>query len=389
MINRLLWMGCFSYVLTGVTIVIIGAVLPELLHHYSLSYSDGGVLVFAQFIGMLAGVLSMPAISRRFGRKTAVILGHILIGFELILSFLPAWQLVIVLAGMAGFGAGLVESSIGTIILLSIKHKQAVAMSKLEVAFGVGALTIPFIASFLIVKGLWMYSFLILGICSFMLAAGWWKLSFGEINRLLSERAGSGHSKHTRPSYSKKGLTFLGICAFIFFLYSGSEVSIVHFFPSIYMEKWSIDSSMAAFTVTIYWLAMVIGRLLCGVLAEKLTYYRFLVFSVVGSVVVLLILPFSGQVWGGFVITFLLGLFMSGIFAIALIFANQALPGMTEQTTSIMLASSGLGGALFPIAVGWIMDFFPAQAAFWLFIGVMALMLALIIFSKKRRDSLV
>ena len=382
MINRLIWMGCISYIVTGVTLVIMGAVLPELLLNYDLNYTDGGILVFVQFVGMLLGVLSMPAISRRFSRKRGVMIGLLMISAELLLFFLPPWPVVILIAGFAGAGAGLVESGIGTIILVAVKEKQAIAMSKLEVTFGLGALMIPFVASFLIARGIWTYSFLLLGISALLTAIAWQRMSFGHVDAMLTRTVGNG-SEARRESYSAKSIPFLVLCAFFFMLYGGSEVSVVHFFPSLFIERWGVATSDATLTVTVYWTAMVIGRALCGVLAEKITYYRFLWLTTSLSVLALLILPFISQAWGGYVISFLLGLGMAGMFAIMLIYANSALPGMTERTTSILLAANGLGGSLLPIAVGRMMDIWPVQAVMWLFFGVMVTMLLLVFGSKR------
>lgn len=382
MINRLIWMGCLSYIVTGVTLVIMGAVLPELLLNYGLNYTDGGILVFVQFVGMLLGVLSMPAISRRFSRKRGVIIGLLMISAELLLFLLPPWPVVILIAGFAGAGAGLVESGIGTIILVAVKEKQAIAMSKLEVTFGIGALAIPFVASFLIARGIWTYSFLLLGVSALFTAIAWQRMSFGHVDAMLTRTVGKG-SESKRESYSGKSIPFLVLCAFFFMLYGGSEVSVVHFFPSLFIERWGVATSDATLTVTVYWTAMVIGRALCGVLAEKITYYRFLWITTVLSVLVLLTLPFISQAWGGYVISFLLGLGMAGMFAIMLIYANSALPGMTERTTSILLAANGLGGSLLPIAVGRMMDIWPVQAVMWLFFGVMITMLLLVFGSKR------
>ncbi|EPY03714.1 GlcP1 protein [Paenibacillus alvei TS-15] len=382
MINRLIWMGCLSYIVTGVTLVIMGAVLPELLLNYDLNYTDGGILVFVQFVGMLLGVLSMPAISRRFSRKRGVMIGLLMISAELLLFFLPPWPVVILIAGFAGAGAGLVESGIGTIILVAVKEKQAIAMSKLEVTFGLGALTIPFVASFLIARGIWTYSFLLLGISSLLTAIAWQRMSFGHVDAMLTRTVVNG-SEAKRESYSAKSIPFLVLCAFFFMLYGGSEVSVVHFFPSLFIERWGVATSDATLTVTVYWTAMVIGRALCGVLAEKITYYRFLWITTVLSVLVLLIMPFISQAWGGYVISFLLGLGMAGMFAIMLIYANSALPGMTERTTSILLAANGLGGSLLPIAVGRMMDVWSVHAVMWLFFGVMMTMLMLVFGSKR------
>lgn len=73
--TSLLWISCFSYGLIAFTLVILGAILPELLAHYSQSYSDGGVLVFSQFTGFLIGVLGMPLLVKKLGRKKVVLAG--------------------------------------------------------------------------------------------------------------------------------------------------------------------------------------------------------------------------------------------------------------------------------------------------------------------------
>jgi FHS family glucose/mannose:H+ symporter-like MFS transporter len=67
--------------------------------------------------------------------------------------------------------------------------------------------------------------------------------------------------------------------------------------------------------------------------------------------------------WIAFAIIMLIGLFMSGIFAISLLYANHLLPGKIEKTTSILIASGGVGGALMPLVIGWIMDHFTVNAA--------------------------
>lgn len=126
--------------------------------------------------------------------------------------------------------------------------------------------------------------------------------------------------------------------------------------PAIFAKNWKISNSVATISVTIYWSGIVIGRALTGIVSEKLTYHRFLRLINIGNLAALAALAVSGSVWAGFALCFLIGLFMAGMFAIALIITNQFFPGKTEQTTSILLASNGLGGAMLPIAMGraWI-----------------------------------
>ncbi|MGF9908701.1 MFS transporter [Brevibacillus porteri] len=380
MAKRLLWISFFSYMLIAFTIVIIGAILPEILDHYKQNYSNGGLLVFGQFVGFLLGVLSMPILVRKLGRKNVVVLGLIMISLEFFAFFLPNWYLLFPLVGIAGFGAGLAESCIGAIILVTFQEKQANAMGKLEVAFGLGALFMPLFSSALISKGIWEYAFIILGLSSFLVMLGWRLLSFGELDEyLIKENETSIVVNKEKGSYTKKTFFIIAFSAIYFFCYGGSEVSIVHFLPSIFMEEWGVSNSLATITVTIYWLAMVIGRALTGYISEKLTYNMFLLVINVGSLVVLVLFALSESVWFSFLLCFFLGLFMAAMFAIALIITNLYFPGQTEKTTSILLAANGFGGSLIPIVIGQSMDKYPAQVTFWLFASIMLIMLMLII----------
>ncbi|QEK96806.1 MFS transporter [Bacillus amyloliquefaciens] len=386
--TRLLWISCFSYGSIAFTLVILGAVLPELLTNYSQSYSNGGVLVFSQFMGFLIGVIGMPYMVKKLGRKNVVIFGLALISCEMFITFLPPWPLLFLLVSIAGLGAGLVESCVGTIILTAIKERQAVAMSKMEVAYGLGALFMPLLSGFLINNHMWTIAFLVLGLSSFALLIAWKQMSFGSIDQLLIRKeVSSADTKKESTGYRSHGLLFIALAGAYFFFYGGSEVSIVHFIPSIFAEKWDIPNSLATITVTVYWTGMIIGRLLTGPVSEKLTYHRYLRLISIGGLAALTVLALSKNVWFGFALCFFLGLFMAGMFAIALIITNHFYPGKTETTTSILLASNGLGGSLLPIAVGWSLDEYPVQTAFWLFTALMLLML-LIVFSLRMLETI-
>lgn len=124
---------------------------------------------------------------------------------------------------------------------------------------------------------------------------------------------------------------------------------------------------------------MIIGRLLTEPVSEKLTYHRYLRLIDIGGLISLCILAISKTIFAGFVLCFFLGLFMAGMFTIALIITNQFYLGKTEQTTSILLAANGLGGSIPPIAVGWRLDEFSVHTAFWLFTTLMLIMLGIVL----------
>lgn len=101
---------------------------------------------------------------------------------------------------------GLVESCVGTIILTAIIEKQAIVMSKMEVAYGLGTLFMPLLSDFLISNNVW--AFLVLGLISFLVMLVWSRMSFGSLDDLLIRQTDtSGNGKQAPISFSKTWLT--------------------------------------------------------------------------------------------------------------------------------------------------------------------------------------
>lgn len=163
-----------------------------------------------------------------------------------------------------------------------------------------------------------------------------------------------------------------------FLIYVGVEMSLVHFFPTIIMNVTDATPSMATASLTLFWATMVIGRFFSGYLAERAGYVRYLTISSAGSLLFLILFSVMTDLWSSLAMILLLGLMMSGIFAMALIFANERIPGMTERTTSLLVASGGVGGALLPRLIGWMVDEYSLQATQWVLIGLTAMLLIIV-----------
>ncbi|OME05841.1 MFS transporter [Paenibacillus odorifer] len=364
--KKLIWIGCLSYFVIGLAHVVLGSILPVLLQHYDQNYSAGGELIFSQFAGFLAGVLVSPLLNRRFGKRGGILIAtSLLLVAEIAYAFLPPWGWMYVIAVAAGFGFGMIEAVIGTIIIGAVTEGTAIAMSRLEVLFGIGALVMPLIASPLIAAGAWRLAFLIVAAFSLISLILWTRGRFGNLQQMLDERASVQGADNSQSSSSRSNKKFpykgkqwilLGIFIVFFFLYVGTEMSLVNFMPVIFIAKLGMTESAAALTVTFFWLAMSTGRLFAGVIAEKISYRVYILSSCLLTLLLLTLFPFTDNRMAAFIVILLLGLFMSGIFSIALVFSSKMLPGTEESTPSIMIASGGVGGALLPLFMGWSMD---------------------------------
>ncbi len=387
--KRLLWIACFTYLLIGLTHIIIGSLLTEILDYYNRNYTDGGILIACQSVGFLAGVICSSYISKFLGRRRAVIFAILSIGLAQMafVSLIP-WTWWLIIAVFCGLGFGIIEPLVGSLIIDAIKDKPAVAFSRLEVFFGIGSLIMPIISGWLASTELWRYSFLVLGLYALIICVIWMKVSFGSLDdKLMTKSIEQEEDKQTESTtfLGGKYLLFIGFILF-FLIYVGTEVSIMNFLPSILISKLNTETFAATLAVTIFWGAMVAGRLGAGYLAEKMNYARYLMVCCLGTVVFVASLGFISSLWLGYVFIVLLGLMMAGIFGIALVYANQMLQGSTERNTSILIAAGGVGGIVLPLVTGSIMDQFPTMIVSLVLAGLSLFMFAFITFTKGQRS---
>ncbi|MBP1992514.1 MFS transporter [Paenibacillus eucommiae] len=390
--KRFLWIGCISYLLIGLAHVVIGSLLSELLNKYGLTYEDGGRLIFMQFAGFLLGVLFTPRILRFMGARRALFMALCCLTIaQLIYVFLPPWSVMLSVSPIAGLGFGMVEAIIGAMIIGHLGSYKAVAMSRVEIFFGVGALSIPLISGFFISFEMWQLSFLTIAVISASTAVCWRWMSFGvELDHALDHRAGK-HSQgavqaSSAPSYKGIKRILLPMLVLFFIFYVGLEMSMANFLPSMLIEQFPVTQSAAAISVTIFWLAMALGRIVAGSLSNRVGYAKFLIWASVGTVLSLCLLLAATTYMMNLVIVFAIGLFMAGIFSIALVYADHLMPGNTDRITSLLIGSGGVGGAVIPLISGWSLDRFDVANTYRIFAGfalLLFIILALAIFIDK------
>ncbi|MBB6023098.1 FHS family glucose/mannose:H+ symporter-like MFS transporter [Paenibacillus sp. JGP012] len=386
-------LSCGFYLLIGITSVVLGALLPVLLPHYERGYSDGGFLLFLQFLGFLVGVLLSPSMTAKMGRKWMLTLALIcIVAAYLLLGWLPSWEIVLLLTVIVGFGSGIIEPSVGAFTIEFTENQKAVAMSKLDVFFALGALLIPAAAALFIWLEQWHLTFFTVAILALMLMLLWVSMPRSAAQYL--EQAGENTSDQRtekKSRYSKKQLGLLTIFVVFFFVYMGLELGLMNFLPSILVERLDLSESIASLSVSILWIAMIVGRLFSGKIAEAVQYMPFLIWSTVGTLLFTMSMVFVSGQWVTYVLIFGTGLFMSGLFCIALVYANVLIPGMTERTTSILIASGGIGGAVLQYLTGWSMSAWPVVGTIWILTGFCVLLLLTLLLShlwNTRQDML-
>ncbi len=375
------WVGAYvamaflMYVMNGLANVSMGSVLPLLMRHYDVSYAMGGQWVFLQFSGFLVGVWISSLLVRCIGPRMTLIVASLSIAIaELAIGFLPSPPLIAIMCLLNGFGLASTQTTIATSIMQWFEGRRAVVMSRLEVAFGLGSLLMPVIASALISMHIWAVGFWSVALISLALGVSW---LFVPINPESDAKSGPRDAQTVVPHLSgtKEKLTLMILFLSMIFVYVGLESCLNNFLPSIFVSYVKVNVNTASLTVTVFWISMVIGRTLTGWVVRKVPYVQFLLWSIVGTLLLLTALPIWHSGLFAFSAIFLVGLTMSGIFVITLVYANHAFPDQSGVITKLVTAFAGIGGAAVPGLFGWLMDRFSVRDSMWFLTGFTLILL--------------
>lgn len=163
---------------------------------------------------------------------------------------------------------------------------------------------------------------------------------------------------------------------FIILVYVGIEGSLNSFLPSIFMFNSKASPYIASLSTSALWISMLGGRLAISWIVRRISYVPYLFGSILIGCVCLLSLTQSKTIGLSFVILFGLGFGLSAIYSITMVYANHTFPGMERSVTSAVTAFAGIGGAVFPFIIGYMMDHYkPSQIVWLIFICTVLLLL--------------
>ncbi|MGG0540524.1 MFS transporter [Priestia aryabhattai] len=378
------------YLLGGLVITAVGSVLPQLLTHYHVSYTVGGQLVLVGSLGFLIGVPLSSFLLGRFSEMNLLTISASMIALSQIgMLLLPPFEWIIAFNFLNGIGVAALEVVVATLMMEVFIGRRAIVMSYLEVSFGLGALLMPLVASLLISQNSWRFSFFITSVLALLMVVICKIIPFKKETISTSESDASDASSEPAPVLTKnQRWKILTLFSVMIFMYAGVESSMNNFLSSIFIVYLDVIPSQATLSISVFWVAMLIGRVATGWIIRIVTYERYLFGSIGGTIVSLVLFIVLKEAVAGYILLGFLGLAMSGIYSITMVYANHTFTGSARIVTSLITGFSGLGGAVFPALIGFTMDASGITSALWYITAFACLyLLALCIIFFVQRDA--
>lgn len=300
-----------AILLFGVSMVVIGSILPGLKVKFGLDEAAAGELFLILPFGLLIGSVTFGPISDRYGYRWVLAAASFFLGIGFLgIAHITNLLLLKLCVLFFGIGGGVINGASSALVSdLSFENDKIANLNLLGVFFGVGAFLTPFFMSFLDSSYHTLLLDVVAALC-FVTAVLFIVIHYPEI--IGKEKI----SIKLIPKFLKNKL-FVGICLFLFFQ-SAFEAIVNNWSVSYFIDEKNLLQNKALQALSASVLGMTLMRILTGGVLRKLNYARLMGIALASLSfgLVLLVLPL--HVYGNFAGMFFLGVGLSAGFPVML-----------------------------------------------------------------------
>lgn len=351
-----------AFFLSGLFLAFLGAILPAWGYHLKPHYGVIGLYFLSMNLGLLAGARAARDVLPRRGIRTTILAScGICCGALLSLAMFspplaPWWQMLGLL--LLGGGTGLLHSAVFHAITPAYRDDPAATINLAGILFGLGCLVMTLLVAGLFyvytVPGILFLTAMIPFFFTALYAHGPMPESLAEDQMPL---------RQVLSDFRSPGAILMALLLFFQF---GNEWALAGWLPLFLIQRLGVNPTSSLLFLALYWVALLIGRLVAQAILPRVRHGRLLATSVVSAMFGCLILSLTDNRFGaGSGI-----LFVGGGFAVIYPLAVEMIggrfphyhPGVFNGIFSIAVT----GGLLAPATLGYFATLWDIQVVMWL-----------------------
>jgi fucose permease len=370
--------ACVDILVFGIGVISLGSILPFLTEKFVLDDLSKGTLASLLPLGILTGSLVFGPVVDKYSYKNLLSLSILLniLGFELI-AFTNSFFFLGLAFFLIGWGGGMINGATSALVSdISEDHgeNKGANLSLFGVFFGVGALGMPFIISFLSVR--YETNEIVAGIGSAMIVALVLNLA---LTFPKPKQAQSIALKQFFQLLKNKVLLLFG---FILFFQSGMEGLTNNWTTSYLIEVIKVDEQRALMSLTIYGGIFTVGRLIIGMLLKIISANTVLIASVILALSGGILTLVAGNIGIHTVGLLCIGMGLAAGFPIILGMIGDRFPAWTGTAFGVVFSIALIGNIIINYLTGvaaeiWTIITFPI---IYVISGILMLILILVAF---------
>lgn len=351
-----------GFFVSGLLIAFLGAILPSWQYNLSSEYGTVGYYFFGLIAGILASVwISPPLIENKGIGWTLAFACAAAASALLYLAFVsppfsPWWRV----AGMVfvGSSAGILHTAIFNAISPMYRHDPVATVNLGGMAFGLGCFTVA-----LLVSGtFYIYSAPTVQVWIAIIPAlfGWMYVR----TRFTAQPAAHAPSPHAvLAELRSPGAVLFSLVLFFQF---GNEWAVAGWLPLFLSQRLGISPETSLGMLAMYWLSLLIGRVVAQWLMPRVKHTRLLLTSVLGGVFGSIVLIATDNRFGAVAGVLLLGGSFAPIYPLVVERIGRRFPSYHPGFYNGLFSFAIAGGMLAPCTLGY----FASLWGIWVVMGL-------------------
>ncbi|MCA1954229.1 MAG: MFS transporter [Anaerolinea sp.] len=351
----LILLAFIAFIALGLPDGLLGVGWPSIRTGFSIPLDAIGMLLAASVTGYMTSSFLTGFLLARVGVGRLLAISCLLTGLTLIgYTLVPVWWMMVLLGVFGGMGAGAIDAGLNTYVA---SHFGEGLMQWLHASYGIGITLGPVIMTLgLSAYNTWHFGYRAVGIFQLTLATGF-VLTLSMWSRNPAPTNAEQPEKKLTDYKTPLGQTLqqpqVWLSILLFFLYVGGESSLGTWVYSLLTESRNVDPTLAGFFAGGYWFMFTIGRILAGLIANRIGVNKLVLTGLSGALLGAALLIWAPFELANVIAVGLIGLSIAPIFP-AMMSGTRFRVGeaYAANTIGMQMAATGLGSAIIPSLMG-------------------------------------
>lgn len=380
--HALFWPLLLTFLTFGVSLTIVGALLPQILTSFGWSYTEAGVVLAANSLGYTLVTPVAGMLIARIGPKLVLSLGLLLLAASLF--FFGASPSVFydgALNLLIGIGQGTMEVVVNYSLVRMERKGQSHLMSFSHASFSIGAIGGPTMVALVLSHGLaWQTVYHLVAALVLAVSVMALFLPFDRLREVAPEK----HEKTGFRQLSRYPMFFIAFLAL--FVYVGLETGISNWVSEYYVTIFGASVTTGAFMVSVFWFGIFTGRVLMPIVYrgphQSVALFSLTVLYTLSLAAALLM---RGPLSAG-VFFYMTSLGCSAVYPLVMTLIGRYFEKGQSVAVGFAASGGGAGSLAFPLAMSGVAEGFGVHIGFlvYLTMGVVLAVLAYLVILQMR-----
>lgn len=346
--NKTIIKTYLGFFLNGFLLLSIGAIMPDLIKNFSLSFSTAGFLLSMYSFGNLIAYFIFPIISEKITIKKATVIFLLFVPLAFLTMYFFKSEiknflwLIFLIIGLGMGSVPIISSS----IINDLSTNKVADMNILHTTFAAGAFTAPF--SIVLLKKVGLNFDQVILFLAAAMAFKWLLFTSIDFNYTIVEDAGELNKVKNLDLY------FISV-ALVLFFYLGVENTINGWLMTYLQNLNVLSETFSASMVSLTWVMIMLGRIFTVFISKKVKGPKLVLSYTLGVALMILSLIITKKPALITITVLGLGFFMAGIFPTSVSNAATYTTSNTKRL-ALLFISASIGGMVTPQIIGWVAD---------------------------------